>query len=170
MPDAAIIDQMIQVYRCHSPDIVLPADASYCLQTLKKSAKIAIITDGLVETQRSKCRSLSLPALVDIIIYTGEWGPEYYKPNPYAFLSLQEQLGPSVSHFVYVADNPAKDFQAPLQLGWKVVRIRRPGGLHSSRAWQHSEQPHFDVQDLWNLPELLLKQTQTGLRPFSPEH
>ena len=31
----------------------------------------------------------------------------------------------------YVADNPAKDFVAPHRLGWRTVRVRRPGGLHA---------------------------------------
>ena len=35
-----------------------------------------------------------------------------------------------VTQFAYVADNPQKDFAAPLQLGWLTVRIRRPGSLH----------------------------------------
>ena len=30
----------------------------------------------------------------------------------------------------FLADNPAKDFQAPDALGWRTLRIRRPGGLH----------------------------------------
>jgi putative hydrolase of the HAD superfamily len=32
---------------------------------------------------------------------------------------------------VYVADNPIKDFAGPRRLGWRTVRIRRPGGLHA---------------------------------------
>jgi putative hydrolase of the HAD superfamily len=31
---------------------------------------------------------------------------------------------------MYIADNPAKDFIAPFDLGWKTVRIKREGGLH----------------------------------------
>ena len=32
--------------------------------------------------------------------------------------------------FVYVGDNPAKDFVAPRALGWRTVRVRRHGQLH----------------------------------------
>ena len=33
-----------------------------------------------------------------------------------------------------MADNPAKDFVSPRQLGWRTVRIRRTGGLHAEVA------------------------------------
>ncbi len=156
-PDTLVIDEMVQVYRNHSPVISLPADAVYCLQELRNQAVLAIITDGFAGSQQAKCRSLFLPDLVDFIICTGQWGPEYHKPNPHAFHYLQSQVGPSVSRFVYVADNPAKDFQAPIELGWDVVRIKRPAGLYSSRQWQTEPALYVELPDLWALPEILMK-------------
>ena len=162
IPDPLVIEEMVQVYRNHSPVISLPADAVYCLQELKSEAVLAIITDGFAGSQQAKCRSLSLAGLVDFIICTGQWGPEYHKPNPRAFHYLQSQVEPSVSRFVYVADNPAKDFQAPLELGWDVVRIKRPGGLYASREWPTEPAPYIELPDLWALPGILKKWFQTG--------
>ena len=36
-------------------------------------------------------------------------------------------LGRSGDRFVYVGDNPAKDFVAPNAMGWTTIMIRRPG-------------------------------------------
>jgi putative hydrolase of the HAD superfamily len=156
-PDGDVIEQMVHVYRSHSPRISLPPDTVHCLKALSTQAVLGIITDGFVYTQQAKCRSLSLADLVDIVICTGQWGPEYYKPNPFAFQHLEQQMGPSVSRFVYVADNPAKDFHAPLALGWDVIRVRRPAGLYSSREWDTGAPPYVEVEDLWQVPALALR-------------
>jgi putative hydrolase of the HAD superfamily len=34
--------------------------------------------------------------------------------------------------YIYIADNPAKDFVAPNLLGWKTVQILRPEGQYQS--------------------------------------
>jgi putative hydrolase of the HAD superfamily len=154
-PDTTVIDEMVRVYRSHSPVISLPADSLHCLQELRKYAVLAVITDGPADSQQAKCRSLSLEDLVDTVICTGQWGPAYYKPNPHAFSYLQTQVGQSVSRFVYVADNPTKDFQAPVQLGWDVVRIKRPAGLYSDRPWLTDRWPYVELSDLWTLPDVL---------------
>jgi putative hydrolase of the HAD superfamily len=156
-PDAHVVEQMVNVYRSHSPCISLPPDTVHCLRTLREQAVLGVITDGFVQTQQAKCSSLSLPDVVDIIICTGQWGPEYYKPNPYVFRYLEEQIRTPVSGFVYVADNPAKDFQAPLALGWDVIRVRRPTGLYSSREWNPGPPPYLEVEDLWEVPALAMR-------------
>ena len=46
----------------------------------------------------------------------------------------------------YLADNPAKDFCAPRQLGWETVRFRMPGRL----------QEHATAQELGHAPALEL--------------
>ena len=158
-PDATLIQEMVEVYRRHSPVISLPSDSLNCLQRLKNQAVLAIITDGFLHTQQAKCSSLSLSDFFNTIVCTGQWGPEYYKPNPHAFSYVAQQAGPS-SRFVYIADNPTKDFQAPLALGWDVVRIRRPGGIYSSREWHTHPAPYVELPDLWDVPDLLMEQFQ----------
>src|SRR5690606_10373283 len=52
-------------------------------------------------------------------------------PHPAAFERLERELGLAGPCCAHVADNPAKDFVAPRRLGWRTVRVRRPGGLHA---------------------------------------
>ncbi len=145
---------MLDVYRNHLPEIRLPPDAEYCLAELKGSPT-GLITDGRAEGQSLKCSALGLHDLLPHIVRTGVWGEEFYKPHPRAFEFMEERLGKQRSLLVYVADNPKKDFGAPLARGWKTVRIRRPGGLHAECEALSSLQPHIELPDLWKLPEAI---------------
>jgi putative hydrolase of the HAD superfamily len=60
-------------------------------------------------------------------------GAEYLKPHLRRFARLQRHW-PLVdsSRFLYVADNPLKDFVAPRAREWRTVRIIR-GGEHCHR-------------------------------------
>jgi putative hydrolase of the HAD superfamily len=159
-PEAHTVEEMVRVYRTHPPTISLLPDSLHCLHTLRPHATLAIITDGIACTQNLKCESLSLSRLVDLIVCTGEWGREYYKPHPRAFRYVEEQLQPRPSGFVYVADNPAKDFQTPVASGWKVIRVRRPEGIYSSLECPAGVTLHAEVPDLWNVAEI-------AMQPFS---
>lgn len=56
--------------------------------------------------------------------------------------------------FVYVADNPGKDFIAPKELGWGAIRVRRPGGLHENVDGP-GHLAGFEVSNLEPVPGLL---------------
>ena len=53
--------------------------------------------------------------------------------------------------FVYVADNPRKDFIAPRALGWRTVRIRRRGGEHVAYGAAAAEAAEREVELLTEL-------------------
>ena len=67
---------------------------------------------------------------VDLDVRSVELGPGAGKPSPAGFRRIEAASGVDGAACVYVADNPAKDFAGPRALGWKTVRVRRPGGLH----------------------------------------
>jgi putative hydrolase of the HAD superfamily len=88
-------------------------------------------------------------------VCTGEWGEEFYKPHPRAFEFIQKKFGDGDRTFAYVADNPAKDFHAPIALGWNTVRVRRFGALHFAKEALENFTPKLEIPNLWNLPELI---------------
>jgi len=133
-PEPGVIQELVDAYRNHLPTISLAEDAVECLAALESEYQLALITDGPVAAQRNKVRALGLEKKLPIRILTGAWSIEFSKPHVQAFLSVQEQAGVNSSECMYVADNPRKDFAAPASLGWKTVRIRRSGGLHSEVA------------------------------------
>lgn len=124
-----LVASAVQRYREHVPNIRLAADAELCLAQLVRITSLAAITDGSAISQRRKVERLGLARFMNPVILTEELGAEMAKPNPAAFLRVQEFFA-SESAFVYVGDNPHKDFVAPHSMGWTTVRIRRAGGLH----------------------------------------
>jgi putative hydrolase of the HAD superfamily len=104
------IEQLVAVYRCHEPAINLLKDAHKALEFFYGKVKLALITDGPLEMQERKICALNLGPMFDVVVMTGSWGPEYYKPHARSFLEVEEQLKVKKQHCAYIADNPAKDF------------------------------------------------------------
>ncbi len=126
------IQEFLDIYRFHHPDISLSQETTETLSVLKEyGAHLAIITDGRKETQKNKIESLGLfewIAVDDIIINENKAD---FKPSPISFEKMMIQchsLYPFDNlRFFYVADNTAKDFIAPNQLGWTSVCILDDG-------------------------------------------
>jgi putative hydrolase of the HAD superfamily len=149
---SVLVRELVYTYRNHTPAISLAEDALECLDGLRPKYQLGLITDGPVKSQENKARVLQLDRWIDFQILTGRWGGSYYKPHPRSFLTMQEYTGSSASECMYVADNPQKDFAAPIELGWTTVRIRRANGLHSHIASRDSER-HHELNDLSGLTQ-----------------
>jgi putative hydrolase of the HAD superfamily len=67
---------------------------------------------------------------------------------------MQHFPGPAAG-YVYVADNPRKDFLAPRALGWRSARVRRPGGEHASYTAAPGEAAEREIISLLELESLL---------------
>lgn len=148
------VKAMIRVYREHAPEIALPPDAVRCLSTLKHRLHLGLLTDGNSITQWGKIQALGLREMFEEIVVTGDWGSEFFKPNPRGFRHLERRFNCPSANFVYIADNPSKDFTAPHELGWKMVRVRRPAGLHRQRL-SPPEVALTEIVDLELLPDLI---------------
>jgi putative hydrolase of the HAD superfamily len=130
-PSKRLVQEMVRVYRTHDPRVRLCPDARRFLRRPPAATTLAIISDGPLAAQRAKVRALGLGPLVSAIVLTGRWGPRFAKPHPRAFEMLERRFRIPGALCSYVGDNPAKDFDTPLALGWTVVRLRRPEGLHA---------------------------------------
>ncbi len=150
--EPSLVDQLVAVYRNHDPQIDLLPDAAECLARLRRCVKLAAISDGPLSSQQAKARRLGLDRWMDAIVLTSALGPGHEKPCPRAFLRIQETFQCAGSQCLYVADNPHKDFQAPLGLGWRTVRVRRAGGLHAESIGSVSVDRV--VEDLRDIPSL----------------
>jgi putative hydrolase of the HAD superfamily len=127
-----LIERLVRVYREHEPSIELAPDAKRFLARARPGRALAVISDGFLSAQRAKVRALRIDAgTCAPIILTDALGRDCWKPHPRAFLDIQKYFDLPSKCFMYIADNPTKDFIAPFDLGWKTVRIKRDGGLHS---------------------------------------
>lgn len=122
---------LVDEYRNHSPNISLLNDAKKTLNWLiKNNYKLGIITDGYKETQRKKIKALGLNMIIDEIIITDELGKKYWKPNKYPYILIKQRLNISFNEFIYVGDNPNKDFISAKELGIKTFKIVRKDGVY----------------------------------------
>ncbi len=151
---AGTVSALAQIYREHVPHIKLLSDAHECLARLQGRVYLGLLTDGNPIQQRAKIDVLGLRSRLDAMVITGEWGVEFYKPHVRGYRYLESQLGVCCTRFVYIADNPSKDFFAPRMLGWNAIRVRRPGGLHEHVECA-SELARFEVSHLESVPELV---------------
>lgn len=147
------VQAMVAVYRDHVPQVSLLPDARACLDSIEGRSAIAAVTDGPLQSQRSKAEALDLTRWAKPIVFTAELGPGLGKPHPRAFRLVEEATGAAGSACCYVADNPAKDFAAPASLGWRTVRVVRRGGLH--RKVPSGADVEMEITDLTTLPHLL---------------
>jgi putative hydrolase of the HAD superfamily len=128
---ADLVPRLVQVYRSHAPTIEMFSDARGWLERLAPHVALAVVTDGPLASQQAKASALRLSRWADLIVFTETLGPGRGKPHPAAFEQLEREVGLHADRCAYVADNPTKDFVAPRRLGWRTVRVRRPGSLHA---------------------------------------
>lgn len=155
-PTRDLIQKLLLMYRAHDPMIRLLSDSEDCLREIAGRAFVGIISDGAVLGQQMKVMRLGLKSKCDHIILTESMGLKYCKPHPRAFQEMQRASGCPASACVYIADNPLKDFIAPIQLGWQTIRVRRPGGLHRRINCFEDSKPSMQISDLRRLAALIL--------------
>lgn len=133
-PDPALVRQLVQTYREHRPDIELLPDARSWLERHVFDLHLACVTDGPPASQQAKSKSLGLAHWCPTIVLTAALGAGFGKPHPRAFQEVAQVTKLSPERYIYVADNPQKDFDGPYELGWRTIRVRRNGGLHAELA------------------------------------
>jgi putative hydrolase of the HAD superfamily len=155
--NADYIAKLVKVFRNHKPDINLSSESRAVLENLKTRYKLGLVTDGYLPAQEFKVKALGLEKFFNCIIYTEKLGSEHWKPSPKGFEKLLAELSFTPNQCVYVGDNLKKDFLAPNQMGFKTIRIVRAKRLHLGQALLPQAQPHYEIDSITKLPDLLRK-------------
>jgi putative hydrolase of the HAD superfamily len=119
---------LVKAFGAHTPRLTLFDDAARALDRLEGQS-LGLITDGHDRTQAKKVAALTLAPRFASLVYTGALGPDraFHKPHPRAFEITEQTLRTSpADRFVYIGDNPAKDFVAPNAMGWRTILVDRP--------------------------------------------
>ncbi len=117
-PTTLTLSQLLDLYRFHTPQIKIHADAFDFMQWLiKQEIPMGLITDGRSITQRNKLQSLQITEFFTDIIISEEFGSE--KPDKNNFLYFAKKYPDKT--FTYIADNTKKDFIAPRELNWQMI-------------------------------------------------
>jgi putative hydrolase of the HAD superfamily len=112
--------EIINEIREHIPSIIICDKTNLLLKNLKKEkAKLCIITDGRILTQTNKIKSLKIKKYFDYISISEELGIN--KPDLNIFKNVMNRY-PN-KKYIYIADNPKKDFISPNNLNWMTIGI-----------------------------------------------
>ena len=155
------VPALVQVYRNHRPAIQPFPWVAPLLERLRVRCRLGLLSDGYLPAQRLKLEALGLAHFFDAVVWTEELGRQAWKPSQEGFLHLARDLGlgkrmnrrPPIA---YVADNPAKDFLAPNELGWVSIQYTPPGAIHADAAAPPEGKPQFVVASSEELRSLLL--------------
>jgi putative hydrolase of the HAD superfamily len=153
--DDNLIQELINVYRNHAPEIILPADSRKILCKLNEKYTLALLTDGFLPAQQLKVQSLGIEKYFKCIIYTEQLGREFWKPSPVGFEKIMQICNANSENIACVADNEKKDFIAPNRLGFKTIQIIRPARIHTSINRQSDAAAQHIIHQISELPELL---------------
>ena len=128
----SMVSQLVDVYRSHTPEVALSREVADVLSSLGRRNRLALLTDGFAFAQRLKIASLEISGFFEEILVTGEHPPSWRKPGVEGFEYLQSIFDAAPKQALYIGDNPSKDFEGPLSLGWGVARIRLQEGVYSA--------------------------------------
>lgn len=122
--ESVSVDDLVDIYRNHRPDIALAAGVEATLLALLESGtKLVLITDGRSATQRLKIEALGLGRFFtpDAILVSEEIGGD--KNTLVPWLEVERRFACPGSRLLYVGDNPAKDFRQARMRGWRTAML-----------------------------------------------
>ena len=150
---SSVKESLLWEYRLHLPQITLKPGVKLLLEMLKsRSLNVSILTDGRAVTQRLKLAALGLG---DLPVYISEdFGAP--KPHPERFQLIENQY--PGSNFIYIGDNPKKDFVTPNAMGWTTFGvIGNSRNIHSQdlNGLDLNFHPNYWLDQLEDLQSLL---------------
>lgn len=155
--DDAFITELIEFFRGHKPDIELPDESREVLELLSGKYTLGLVTDGFLPAQKLKVEALGIADCFKCIIYTEEFGRDFWKPSPAGFQKLLGILNVKSTECVYVGDNARKDFIAPNGLGFATVQVIRPAGIHKKPPPSPEAVAGHVIHNISELPKVLNK-------------
>lgn len=120
------IAEYLRIYRYHRTEVKMTAEAAKTLSVLKAyGCVLGLITDGRSVQQRNKIKALGLSRWFepDNIIISEEFGSQ--KPSLANYEYFMKRYPRAM--YMYVGDNPKKDFVGANTLGWCTVCLLDDG-------------------------------------------
>jgi putative hydrolase of the HAD superfamily len=99
------------------------ADVPACLDELRHSYTLGLITNGFSCLQREKLTSAGLSDYFDVVVVSAEFGVA--KPDPSIFEHALTQLGSGHEHAVMVGDSLVRDVDGAIAAGLRGVWVNR---------------------------------------------
>jgi len=158
-----LVQEMIEVYREHAPQIAPYPGAGEMLARLRGRFLLGLLTDGPGDMQRRKISALGLGETFDAVFLTDDLGRGGWKPSSRPFAAILALLAVPADQATYVGDNPAKDFLGARRIGMETIRIHHGDGLYSGVQPPSPEHaPFAEVNTLEELEALVTSWLATG--------
>jgi putative hydrolase of the HAD superfamily len=123
----SLIPELVEVIRRHEPALTLGSVAAAVIAQLRADGwRVAILTNGLPETQRAKVDALGLESRVEAVLYAEEHAPGG-KPSRAAFDAVLAVVGVPASRAVFIGDDLVRDIQGARAAGMSTIRIATAG-------------------------------------------
>ncbi len=120
------------------------ADASACLDAVRDSYTLGLITNGASCLQREKLSAAGLDGYFDAVIVSAEFGVG--KPDPAIFKHALDQISVTAEQATMIGDSLARDIDGAIAVGLRGVWINRQG--------QDGSEGRTDVIEIAALTEL----------------
>jgi putative hydrolase of the HAD superfamily len=152
--DKSLIAELLQTYREHRPTLALFEDARWAIDYFKARGPLGLISDGYQLTQQNKFAALNIADCFKAVVFSDCLGRDCWKPSPKPYQKIMELIPAAATDYVYIADNPNKDFLAPRQLGWHTIQIDRREGIYHNAQVAPEYHAHKIITDLRALEKM----------------
>ena len=143
------IGNILELYHSVTP-MLEPFEGTYeVLGLLSGKFKLNLITDGHVQTQMHKIRSLKIDQYFQRVYISAAFGSDYYKPSTKMFEKCLADEGACAEELVYIGDNPQLDFPPCKSMGISFVRLLKGENIRQKLDGVHT------INDIKELPLLL---------------
>jgi putative hydrolase of the HAD superfamily len=117
----------VETFRNYRPTSLEPyPGAITSLRALRHfGIRVAIVTDGNVDQQRSKIAAAGLVNEVDAIVFSDALGRACRKPHRAPFEQALTLIDTAANHAVMIGDRPGKDIAGASALGMRTIRVRQ---------------------------------------------
>lgn len=143
------IQKLIEIYRFHQPNITIPKESLELLEFCKEY-NTALISDGYYLMQQNKYRVLKLDSYIEFPVFTDFYHTKKPELKPFELVMNKFK---NEKDFIYISDNPKKDFIAPNKLNWKSIRYKNYNGLYKD----FESNATFEVESRLEIIEVLKK-------------
>lgn len=152
--DCISLEMFLTKYRSHFPKIALDESARLFLDKIEQLKLLTgLITDGRSVTQRNKLSALGLSGFFNHIVISQEFGSS--KPDIRNYLAIQDRF--PEGRFIYIADNPKKDFIAPNKLGWDTIMIKDNGNNIHRQNLQGLDEESFPLHIVSSFEDIVFR-------------
>jgi putative hydrolase of the HAD superfamily len=153
-----LLPKLIQQYRKANAKKAVYPDTIKALTTLKKQGYMLVaITDGKSTAQKQKLIQTGLQKYFDHIIVTDGSAKNKKKPAMDAFLKVFNKYHIQPNEFLYIGDNPYRDFVNLKTSGASTIRLKRADGQFKDITLSKKYEAHTCLFDLETIVKIVEK-------------